>query len=468
VDDAKIRDVLSQPRSGLLGEALVARGLLNVPQLNEALAQQLLGQVAWLSTLPSSTVFGIYEGQDYLARWGGPPRDVDPLAVIWRALRSVPIEATGLAQITALLEEHPLRLHPDARVNRFGFDAKERSLVDVIRAKPLPFAELAASGLASEALVQRVVGVLALTRHLDVGGERGPLDVEQTRATSPLERPRDLLLKARQSTPPSMSAMSAPASVGPLSQNEVLARKKEIESVFESLGKLSHYDMLGVGPESPASVIQSAFLQQAKRWHPDKLEAELLAWKPQVNRVFGRITEAHQVLTDPRRRAEYDRSLSGEVQEDEQEVVQRALSAAAAFQKAQVLVKRMEWDEALELANLALKDDPEQAEYIAFVAWLEARKLRGGAPEAYQLLLDRLSRASRLQPNNLKVRMYRADVLKAAGRLQDALREYRHVADADPNNVDAQRELRLHKMRAGTATNTSAEHRLFGKLFKKP
>jgi curved DNA-binding protein CbpA len=264
-----------------------------------------------------------------------------------------------------------------------------------------------------------------------------------------------------------MSALSTPASVGPLSQNEVLARKNEIESVFASLGKLNHYEMLGVAPDSPLSVIQSAFLQQAKRWHPDKLESELLSWKPQVNKVFARVTEAHQVLTDGRRRAEYDRSLSGEVIEDEQEVVQRALGAAAAFQKAQVLVKRMEWDEALELANLALKDDPEQAEYIAFVAWLEARKLRGAAPEAYQLLLDRLARASRLQPNNLKVRMYRADVLKAAGRLQDALREYRHIADADPSNVDAQRELRLHKMRAGTA-NTSAEHRLFGKLFKKP
>jgi curved DNA-binding protein CbpA len=459
-----LQEVLAAPRSGLLGEALVAAGVLTADHLSAALEHQLLSHVSWLAALAPSTVFGIYEGQDFLARWGGPPRSVDPLTAIWRAVRAVEVEASGLPGILELLEDHPLRLHAEARVGRFGFDPKERSVVDVVRAKPQTLTELLALGLVPPAVVQRVIGVLALTQHLDVGGERGPLDVAWTPQVAPAMRPRDLLLKVRSFTPPANPA----AVVGPADATaELRARRAEIEASSERLGAASYYELLNVPADAPAGVIQSAFLQQAKRWHPDKLETDLSDLKVQVNKVFSRLTQAHQVLTDAQRRAEYDKALANEGSSDaEQAEVHRALSAAAAFQKAQILVRRAEWDEALVLAQEAQAGDSEQAEYVALVAWLEARKLAGAPPEAYLAVIDRLTRASRLQPNNLRVRMYRADVLKAAGRLNDALREFRHVAEVDPNNVEAQRELRLHKMRSGNAT--SSEHRLFGKLFKKP
>jgi hypothetical protein len=61
-------------------------------------------------------------------------------------------------------------------------------------------------------------------------------------------------------------------------------------------------------------------------------------------------------------------------------------------------------------------------------------------------------------------------VLKRAGHADKAIRDFKFVADADPRNVDAQRELRLYKMRktGGSSSRPPApEGGIFGRLFKK-
>jgi len=57
-------------------------------------------------------------------------------------------------------------------------------------------------------------------------------------------------------------------------------------------------------------------------------------------------------------------------------------------------------------------------------------------------------------------------VLKLAGQQGAAMREFRHVAEHYPNNVDAAREIRLHDMRKGTSKQP-ADASLFGKFFKR-
>jgi curved DNA-binding protein CbpA len=253
-------------------------------------------------------------------------------------------------------------------------------------------------------------------------------------------------------------------SESPSSSSQTL--RLELEEEADRLSKVDFYELLGVAPDMPASAIQTAFLKSAKRWHPDRLDGGLSDLKPLASKVFSRMTEAHQVLTNASRRSEYDAALEDAgADSSEREQVQKVLRAANNFQKAQVLVKRSEWEEATKFAQLAQDDDPDQAEYVALAAWLAHRKLQGSAPEAYAPLLEKLARAEKKQPNNLRVRMYRADVLKAAGKVNEAVREYRFIAEADPNNVEAQRELRLYKMRANSPTSDAPG--LFGRFFKK-
>ena len=82
-------------------------------------------------------------------------------------------------------------------------------------------------------------------------------------------------------------------------------------------------------------------------------------------RVFARMSEAHQVLTNDEQRKEYERLMrEGGAAPDEQEMVQRVLRAATSFQKAEVLARRSNYEEAEKFAALAVESDPEQAEYL--------------------------------------------------------------------------------------------------------
>jgi curved DNA-binding protein len=62
-----------------------------------------------------------------------------------------------------------------------------------------------------------------------------------------------------------------------------------------------YYETLGVGRGAAQDEIQRAYRKLARRYHPD-LNAD-----PGAEETFKRINEAHEVLSDPKKRARYDR-----------------------------------------------------------------------------------------------------------------------------------------------------------------
>jgi DnaJ-class molecular chaperone len=92
--------------------------------------------------------------------------------------------------------------------------------------------------------------------------------------------------------------------------------------------------------DAAASAIQNAFFTLAKKWHPDRLRPEVGDLKDQAARIFSRLSEASQVLSDASLRQAYDQSLVTGDTVDEAAQVQKVLKATNAFQKAEVLLKR--------------------------------------------------------------------------------------------------------------------------------
>jgi curved DNA-binding protein CbpA len=209
-------------------------------------------------------------------------------------------------------------------------------------------------------------------------------------------------------------------------------------------GSADYYELLGVAPDAIPSVIQAAFFQLAKKWHPDRLGPDMADVRDLANKVFARMSEAHQVLSDPSRRKEYDDlRKEGGGSAEEQEQVQRVLRAATAFQKAEVLMKRNNTLAALEEARRALELDPSQADYIALLAWVESSQLNANLEE----ILARIEKAQRMEPNNTRIRWYRGSILKRLGKNGKAIWDFRFIVENDPRHVDAQREIRLYEMR---------------------
>jgi curved DNA-binding protein CbpA len=207
----------------------------------------------------------------------------------------------------------------------------------------------------------------------------------------------------------------------------------------------THYQLLGVPPDAVASVIQNAFFGLAKRWHPDRLRPEVADLKDQATRVFARISEASQVLSDPAQRQAYDQSLATGDTLDEAEQVQKVLKATTAFQKAEVLLKRGNLALAEKEARIAFENDPSQADHIALHVWIQAQKPTADLVD----LAVQLEKAVKAEPNNLRVRWYRGQLLKRQGRMREALHDFRFIVERDPRHTDAHREVRLYAMRRG-------------------
>ena len=66
----------------------------------------------------------------------------------------------------------------------------------------------------------------------------------------------------------------------------------------------SLYGVLGVPPEASRQTIVHAYRQQARASHPDARPGD-----PAAPARFRMLTRAYEVLSDPARRAEYDRSF---------------------------------------------------------------------------------------------------------------------------------------------------------------
>jgi tetratricopeptide (TPR) repeat protein len=254
--------------------------------------------------------------------------------------------------------------------------------------------------------------------------------------------------------------------------------------------------MLSIDKDASVEEVQAAYFQLAKAWHPDRIPAPLLDVKEQCATVFSHMSEAHQTLTDPKRRAQYMTLLKeGGATPDDQAQIQLVLEAATNFQKAEICLRRSDLTQAEALCRKANEADPKQPEYLALLAWLESMKPENQSPAATQTCIAKLDQALAVNDRCERAYFYRGMLNKRVGNAAGAVRDFRRAAELNPRNIDAVREVRLFEMRKGRTSvpppptasvrppgrtseappggskskrdSEPSLSRLFGKLFKK-
>jgi tetratricopeptide (TPR) repeat protein len=253
---------------------------------------------------------------------------------------------------------------------------------------------------------------------------------------------------------------------------ELAARKKEILDKANGIEKEDYFAVLGVTRETPTSEIQRSFFALAKKWHPDRVPAVLADVKDVCAKVFSRMSEAHQTLMDPQKRAKYEMTLRGDGDDsaESQAKVVAILEAATNFQKAEICLKRNDTKQAEEFCKKALDVDPNQADYVAMMAWLQSLKPVKQDSASTQEQVVELTRAISISQACERAFFYRAMLLKRLGDEARAIKDFKRAVELNPRNVDAQREVRLYNMRGGGPTKPGGkkeEGGIFGKLFKK-
>jgi tetratricopeptide (TPR) repeat protein len=307
-----------------------------------------------------------------------------------------------------------------------------------------------------------------------------------TGATPPPSVPRDVV--PMPPAPPIRPLVAPPTRVAPVVPStpagdvlspELSSRRKDILERAAKIDDEDYFEMLGVERDAPPQAVQVAFFALAKTWHPDRVPASIADVKEQCARVFARLSEAHQTLSDAQKRSRYVTLLqqgAGGGDESQAEIL-RVVEAATNFQKAEIFLKRNDFVQAQEYCQKAILGDQKQADYHALLAWLLSMKPERQNPAATEALIEDLTRAIGMNKMCERAHFYRGMLFKRLRRDEKAVKDFRRSFELNPRNIDAQREVRIFEMRRGSVPAPGAPKKaekkgeekngLFGRLFKK-
>jgi tetratricopeptide (TPR) repeat protein len=90
-----------------------------------------------------------------------------------------------------------------------------------------------------------------------------------------------------------------------------LDRRREILFLAAKADSWTHWQVLGIPWNAPAQEAKDAYREQAKVFHPDRYPGKRLGtFRPRLERIFRRLTEARDALADDAARAAYARKTA--------------------------------------------------------------------------------------------------------------------------------------------------------------
>jgi len=223
----------------------------------------------------------------------------------------------------------------------------------------------------------------------------------------------------------SRARSAAPASPS-AGMNEVLVL--EVSQKYVALDELDYYALLGIARDAAPAAVKRAYLDAAKRFHPDALARAGLdrETREKAGRVFAAIGKAHAVLADVKRRRSYDASLDS----DETDLDAERLAAAETnYRKGEILMRQGNFRGALEFLRPAVELWPEDGTYQGALGWA----LFKAAPSDPVRAREHLERALALEPRNVEIAHRLSLVLKVLGEVAPAANLENKLRELDPN-----------------------------------
>jgi tetratricopeptide (TPR) repeat protein len=222
---------------------------------------------------------------------------------------------------------------------------------------------------------------------------------------------------------------------------ELRAFADEVREKAAQIEAQDAYVRLGVSRNASSDAIKQAYLTAAKRYHPDRTasHAGLQPIRRELQHVFAALREAHEMISTPEARAEYDsglRSGGGGASRKDQ--------SAMALKMGDVLLKKRDYEAAIAKLRRAVDFDA-NGESLAALAWAlmaDPKQTAAGKEEA-MTLVNRAVRAAGATART----WYVAGALWRTKDPSGAAEAFRKALELDPRHTDAALELRLLETR---------------------
>ncbi|MCA9578660.1 MAG: DnaJ domain-containing protein [Polyangiales bacterium] len=392
-----------------------------------------------------------------------------------------------MEQVLARLQEPAYRFVRTTDLAAFALIPKEQAVVELVQASHRSIREwIEMSGDARVAT--RTLYLLAITRCLapapvealenqDASGGKSLPPLPSFAPPPPSNRPAGFSDMPTLDTEPPPAAPATPARAsmtdapsGPPAPPAGLSPAHEslweaVRERFAAMDTENYFQMLGIDNSVDDDAINDAYVERIKRFHPDRLPQELASLRSYVDTIFRHLTEAKKTLLDKEKRNAYFKTVqAGGGSPAADRKLAAILTAALEYEKAEVLVRRKEWGQAIALLDKSIELSPDEPDYLALKAWALFQRDGDARVDAVVSLAEQ---ALALRDTHEQALLTLAFLYKRTGNSRASVKHFERIVEANPKHVDAARELRLARMRGQTSEPPPEDKPagVFAKLF---
>lgn len=205
---------------------------------------------------------------------------------------------------------------------------------------------------------------------------------------------------------------------------------EEVREAYRRMEWQNYYQILGVAPHGSREEIKRAYYRLAKLYHPDRhFEEAFREVKKELERLFAKIKEAYDHLSNDTKRAEYDASLSRPKGTSQPKPLSIIEQAERCFKQGKEAYTAGAFKQAADLFEAAARLIPDDHRYFGYLG-----KTLLHFPERLRRAEIAFREAVTLQPDEIEYHTQLARLYEQQGMLRRALKEYEEALKHHPEN----------------------------------
>jgi curved DNA-binding protein CbpA len=241
----------------------------------------------------------------------------------------------------------------------------------------------------------------------------------------------------------------------PLRKEDPAEFLAEVDRILHSVAIATHYQLLGVEPETPHSEIKRHFYQLARKFHPDH-HMDHPEWTPRLLSLMDSLATAYRTLSDGESKKKYDSRLDRPKEESQAnagEIAQNYLNKAAECMAEKNFAGCILW------LHRAIEYEPNRSSHRAMLG-----HCLSSIPEYHREAVEQFEMAIELDPRNITAHLHYGELLEQLRAPWKARFHYARALELDPCNREASD--RLNRLGAGMPRRTSTIS-LLGRLTRR-